>query len=222
MCFLSRYIREKRTIFWIKIIHKRDILLRSKKILQYNPPPWSLLSMFLLKRFFCPQDMIGLLRSNLGIFLLWIFGVIWDVGLYLSTRGCNLAAPSIHASLILRRWLTSLQLPKGFLGLRIVECRNSSDILEWGPGALQTGNIALIAPNHVKAQIGYPEVPIAGNHGLSPYYSTLPFFIISFLHHQPLGSIHLASFLLGKKHAHFRCESCWQPILRHPTFGRWS
>ena len=31
----------------------------------------------LKKRFFCPQDMIGLLRSNLGIFLLRKFGVVW-------------------------------------------------------------------------------------------------------------------------------------------------
>ena len=31
-----------------------------------------------------------------------------------------------------RRGLTRFQLPKGFLGLRIIDCRNSSDILEWG------------------------------------------------------------------------------------------
>ena len=50
------------------------------------------------------------------------------MGLYWSIRGCNLAAhSSIHASFILRRGLTRFQLPKGFLGLRIVECRNSSD-----------------------------------------------------------------------------------------------
>ena len=61
------------------------------------------------------------------------------LGFYWSTRGSNMAAhSSIHASFILRRGLTRFQLPKGFLDLRIVECRNS-----W-----YTGNITLIAPNH--------------------------------------------------------------------------
>ena len=41
--------REKKSVSWIKI----------------------------LKEIFCPQDMIGLLRSNLGIFLLQKFGVVW-------------------------------------------------------------------------------------------------------------------------------------------------
>ena len=64
------------------------------------------------------------------------------VFLFWSAMGCNLAAHSfIHASFIQRRGLTRFQLPKGFLGLRIVECRNSSDKLEWGPGALESGNI---------------------------------------------------------------------------------
>ena len=43
------------------------------------------------------------------------------------------AHSSIHASCILRRGLTRFQLPKGFLGLRLIECRNSFDIQEWGP-----------------------------------------------------------------------------------------
>ena len=100
------------------------------------------------KRCFFPTDTIGLLRSNLGIFLLRKFGV--EGGLFWSARGCNLAAhSSIHASFILRIGLTRFQLPNGFLDMRIVECRNSSDILEWGPGAIQTGNIKLNAPENL-------------------------------------------------------------------------
>ena len=64
--------------------------------------------------------------------------------LYWSTRGCNLAAhSSIHASFILRRGLTRFQLPNGFLGLRIIESRNPSDILELGPVVIKIGNITL-------------------------------------------------------------------------------
>jgi len=55
----------------------------------------------------------------------------------------------IHPSTLHSYWedrgLTRFQLPKGFLGLRIIECRNSSDILEWGQGALLIGNITRIA-----------------------------------------------------------------------------
>ena len=64
-----------------------------------------------------------------------------------STRGCNLAAhSSIHASFILRRGLTRFQLPKILLRPENIECRNLSDILEWGPGAILIGNIPFIAP----------------------------------------------------------------------------
>ena len=52
------------------------------------------------------------------------------------------AHSSVHASFIMRRF----QLPKGFLGLIIVNCENSFDIVEWGPAALRIGNITLIAP----------------------------------------------------------------------------
>jgi len=56
--------------------------------------------------------MIWLLRSNLRIFLLRKLCIVW-VYLYWSSRGCNLAAhSSIHASFILRRGLTRIQLPK--------------------------------------------------------------------------------------------------------------
>ena len=61
----------------------------------------------------------------------FIAKVLCCPGLYWSTRGCNLVLhSSIHASFILRRGLTRFQLPMGFLSLRIVELRNSSDILE--------------------------------------------------------------------------------------------
>ena len=66
------------------------------------------------------------------------------------------AHSSVHASFMLRKGLTRLQLPKGYLGLRIVECRNSSDTLKLGLGALQIGNITLFSPNHFKVRIGYP------------------------------------------------------------------
>ena len=50
---------------------------------------------------------------------------------FVSARGCNMATHlSVHALFILRRGLTRFQLTKGFLGLRKVESRNSSDILE--------------------------------------------------------------------------------------------
>ena len=68
---------------------------------------------------------------------LFIAKVRCCLGLYWSIRGCYLAAhSSIHASFILRRGLTRFQLLKGYLGLRIIECRNSSNILVWGPGAI--------------------------------------------------------------------------------------
>ena len=68
-------------------------------------PSWKILK----NRFFCHQDMIGLLRSNLGFFSA---AKVWFcMGLYWSTRGCNLAAhSSIHALFILRRGLTRFQL----------------------------------------------------------------------------------------------------------------
>ena len=116
--------------FWLEVFCPQDMigLFRSN------------FGIFLLRKFCCPQDMMGLLRSNFGIFLLRKFGVVGV--LYWSARGCYLAAhSSFHASFILRRELTRFQLTKGFLGLRIVECRNSSDI--------QIGNITLIAPNHL-------------------------------------------------------------------------
>ena len=79
------------------------------------------------------HDRVVTIKSqNFSIAKVWC-----SLGLYWSTKGCNLAAhSSIHASFILKRGLTRFQLPTGFLGPRIIECRNSSDILEWGPGAI--------------------------------------------------------------------------------------
>ena len=90
--------------------------------------------------------MIGFLQSKLEFFLLRKSGVVW---VYIDLPGgCNLAAHSpFNASFILRRGLTRFQ--NCFLGLRIIECRIPSDILEWGQGAIQTGNNTLIAPNHL-------------------------------------------------------------------------
>ena len=80
--------------------------------------------LFLKEFFLSPgHDRVVTIKSR--NFLLQKFGVV--LGLYWSMC-CNLAAhSSIHASFLLRRGLTRFQLPKGFLGLRIVECRNSSD-----------------------------------------------------------------------------------------------
>ena len=148
--------------------------------------------------------MIGLLWSNLGIFS---FAKVWCcLDFYWSTSGCNLAEhSSIHASFILRRGLRRFQLPKGFLGLRIIECRDSSDILEWCPGAILIGNITLIALN-VSPDWITPEVHIAGNRRLSLLVH------LSSLHYHSLGSIHL------------KLPSCWveRMPLCPPTSVRWS
>ena len=72
-----------------------------------------IINLFVLKRCFCPQDMIGLLRSNLGIVLFRKFPLVRPRFIYSE-----------------KSWLIRIQLPKGFLGLRIVECKNSSDLLE--------------------------------------------------------------------------------------------
>ena len=99
-----------------------------------------------LKVIFLHDRVVTIKSRNFSFAKVWCF----FLSLYWSTRGCNLAAhSSFHVSFILRRGLTKFHLPKGFLGLRIIKCRNSSDILEWGPGALKTGNITLIAPNHL-------------------------------------------------------------------------
>ena len=97
-----------------------------------------------LKEFFCPQDMIksqnyfyceSLVLSGFILINIDLPGVvIWR---------------HIHPSTLHSYWedrgLTRFQLPKGFLGLRIIKCRNSSDMLVCGQGALLIGNIPRIA-----------------------------------------------------------------------------
>ena len=120
--------------------------------------------------------MIGFIRSNLWIFLLRKSGVVC-VYIYLPRV---VIWQHIHPY-----WKEGWQDSSCFLGLRIIECRNSSDILERGPGAIQTWNITLIAPNYLWARIGYPQLPIAGNHRLSLLVHHFS------LHQNSLGSIHL-------------------------------
>ena len=112
------------------------------------------------------------------IFLLRKFGVVW---VYIDLPGVVIwqhIYPSTHASFILRRGLTRFQL---------LRPENSSDKLEWGPGVIHTGNITLIAPNHLLVRIGYLQVPFLSSS--------------SFTWINPLK----ASFLLSRKHAPFRC-----------------
>ena len=114
--------------------------------------------------------MIGLLRSNLGIVLFRKFPLVRPRFIYSE-----------------KSWLIRIQLPKGFLGLRIVECKNSSDLLEWGLGATDRKH-----HTHSSQSFGYLHVPIAaGNHRLSVLVH------LSSLHHHSLRSIH------------FKLLSCW-------------
>ena len=113
------------------------------------------------------------------------FGVVW---VYIDLPGgCNLAAhSSIHASFILRRGLTRFQLPKGFLGLRIIVCILLIYWNEARPGAIQQGTSHSLLPIICKPGLDNPgQVPIAGNHWLSLLVH------LSSLHRHSLGSIHL-------------------------------
>ena len=49
------------------------------------------------QRYFCPQDMIGLLRSDLNIFLLWKFGIVW---VYIDLPGVVIWQTFIHPRFI--------------------------------------------------------------------------------------------------------------------------
>ncbi len=74
---------------------------------------------FFQRDFFCPQNMIGLLWSNLGIFSI---AKVWRVSGFLnwSSRGCNLAAHlSIHASCYWKEGWQDSSCLRFFLGLRI-------------------------------------------------------------------------------------------------------
>ena len=125
---------------------KKLSLCRKLKFSNPNFFPTQSQTRYFFKRvFFWPQDMIGFLRSNLGIFLLRKFGVVW---VYIDLPGVVIWQ-HIHLSTLHSFWEKGWQDSSCFLGLRIIECSNSSDLLEWGPGAIQTGNITLIASNHL-------------------------------------------------------------------------
>ena len=132
----------------------------------------------------------------------------------------NFSFPKVWCCLCCMGWFQSSWevgwQDSSFIGLKIVEWRNSSDILEWGPDALQTGNITLIAPNHLWARIGYLHVPIAGNHRLSLLVH------LSCLHHHSLGSIHLKLLSCWVESTHpfaVRVVDSRPSVLRHPSGG---
>ena len=130
------------------------------------------------KRFCCPQDMIGLLRSDLRI-----IAKVWCcMGLYWSARGCNLTAhSSIHAYLILRRGLTRFQLLLRPENNRVQEFFWYSGMR---PGCHTDRKHHTFCSKSFVSPDGYPQVPIAGNHRLSLLVN------LSSLHHHSLGSIH--------------------------------
>ena len=142
--------------------------------------------------FFCPQNMIGLFRSNLGIFF-YCESLVLSGFLY-----CNLAAhSSIHASFILRRGLTRFHLPEN------IECRNPSDNTGMRPGCHTDRK----HHTHCSLTSVSPDSIPPGTYSWQP--QTLPacppfLSSSSFTWINPLK----ASFLFGRKHAPFRCESC--------------
>ena len=85
--------------------------------------------LFLKEIFLSPgYDRVASIKSRI-FFILRKFGVVW---VYIDLPGVVIWQ-HIHpcpTSFIRRRGLTRFKL--GFLGLRIIKCRNSSDILEWG------------------------------------------------------------------------------------------
>ena len=115
-------------------------------------------------------------------------------------RVCSVFLFRIHASFILRKGLTRFQLLKGFLGLRIIECRNSSD--NWNEAQCLTDRTlcthcsrSFVSPDF------FPQVPIASKHRLSLLVN------LSSLHHHLFGSIHL------------KLLTCWVERL-HPFAAR--
>ena len=86
---------------------------------------------FFLKIFFVPRTWSGCYDQIPEFF--YCESLVLS-GFILIYQGLLYGRTFIHSSIILRRRLTRFKLPKGFLGLKIVVSRNSSDILEWGPG----------------------------------------------------------------------------------------
>ena len=157
--------------------------------------------------------MIGLKRSNLGIFLLRKSSI--DVGLLCwSARGFVIwqhIHPSTH-HLCWEEACHESMLFKNSMDLRIILCRNSS-MPEWVPGALQTGSIPLTAPNLFFIVsldwIPFPQAPGS--------YSGQTFFSSSFTWFHPIS----AAFYIGVGRSYpFRCKSWCQPPLCPPTSVR--
>ena len=113
----------------------------------------------------------------------------------------------------------------GFLGLRKIECRNFSEILEWGLGLWlpyreETSHYMLPIickpPGTYTPRYLYPKVPIASNHGLSLLVHH------SSLHHNSLGSIHIKLLSCWVESTHpfaARVVDSRTSILLHPSGG---
>ena len=82
---------------------------------------------FFLKIFFVPRTWSGCYDQIPEFF--YCESLVLS-GFILTYQGLLYGSTFIHPSIILRRRLTRFKLPKGFLGLKIVVSRNSSDILE--------------------------------------------------------------------------------------------
>ena len=92
---------------------------------------------FFLKIFFVPRTWSGCYDQIPEFF--YCESLVLS-GFILIYQGLLYGSTFIHPSIILRRRLTRFKLPKGFLGLKIVVSRNSSHILEWGPGMWANNN----------------------------------------------------------------------------------
>ena len=99
-----------------------------------------------------------------------------------------------------------LQLPKGFLDLKILECRNSSDISGMRPGSSHDtlSSQSFVNPDWIPPGTYSLDWIPPGTYSLS----TFPVFIIIHLDQ----SISSNSFLLHRKRAPFCCEKCQEVI----------
>ena len=147
-------------------------------------------------RFFCPQDMIGLLRSNhcdwccLCLYIYLPGVVIWQ---------------HIHPSTLHSFWEEGWQDSSCLRFFLAWEYRVQESF--WYTG---------MRPRCHTDRTHHTHCSLTSNHRLSllVHHSSIDY---------SLGSIPLeASFLLSRKHAPFPCESCWQPPPCPPTSVRWS
>ena len=143
--------------------------------------------------------MIGLLRINLGILLWRKLGVVLG---YIHLPGVVICHWQYsHPSTLHTYWEEGWQDSSWFLGLRIIECRNSSDILEY-----RQKTSHLLLPIICKSGLD-----ISRYLKLATILSLLDH--LSHLHHHSLTGPFKASFLLSRKHAPFQCV-----INRRPSF----